>query len=660
MMKALVAVSMVCLMGLSAAFAEPEVELYRFKWDTTGDTDGWGTRHMMGGTPSGWILQVDSTSVGWDQDPNDLALPVGMERYINLDGLDIGSLVWPYGASPGYFPQQGGSLNLLVDNLVYEGWVGDALGSFTPATWWNRKTLKQWLVDNKGVSPNAIITKIQFNVTAAPRPVVYIGLMNVDFWFGGLDSGVVTGSRLRKTNLDAWGSVASYNPIKWTRTTYQPSDIRTGLLMTGSATVQAELGDLNGLVGMTFSNVRVFGVIVPPVTTAAVARTAPSGSAVNISQAIVSESFTSVPSLPVQCLYIQDAVDSGAGVRITGLPGEFASILPGARLQNIKGTIAWINGEAEIRASQWSFVSNGAVPDPYNMTNKAFVGAAGLAPRGIRNRTFGRVMSVDQAKKYVLIDDGSGVTQALGDDPILNGSFDSYPKPSEHWYAPDEWKTVTFTDTTKNWYQCNWGYINPPADPTDSNNAIWGLIPHGGRGWIYKSNSNPANDAPSGARQVITGLVAGQTYGVEAHGVALHNGTGQAKVRIGVDPSGGTQADAGTVIWGGYIVSPVGWSQTSVQFVATGGTATIYLEMNQMDAIKSTVPGVDALTATGFDDVRLVRNIPIGMKIYCDFGASWPAINSYITATGVAGAELVGSSTNPVVWAKPAGVTINQ
>lgn len=669
-MRNLIAIFVLCMVALCPAYAQQEVELYRFTWDVTGDTDNWGVDHMLGGVVSGLMLQADYTDASWEEDPDDIALPEGPERYVNLNGIDLSTTPWPY---DNVFPESGGSLNLLKDSLVYEGWVGPRLSTFSPSAWWNRQTLKQWLVENKGVSPDAIITAIEFNVTAGSRPIASQGLMSVDFWFGGYDSGAITGSRIRKTNLDAWGHV-SYNPIKWTRTTYRAADIRTGDLITGSSSIRANLGDLNGLVGITFSNVqpgeygkfiddvRIFGVIQPTSSTVADARNAHSGGVVSLSDVVVSQKFENVPGLPPCCIYVQDSVPASSGIRVEMAPDAlFASLQPGDHV-NIEGTVAIIGGERQIQPSSLTVLPvQPDEPSVYAMTGRDVVAKAGLGTTGLRTRVFGRVVKADPVSKYILIDDGSGILQALGTPPIKNGGMDD-GAPSGPWTMPTDWKKVpeSSSGAGDGWNQAAWWYVNAPADPTNGNNAVWETLPRSGRGWMGVGHWDPQNDALYGGYQQVTGYcIPGRTYAIEAYGIAYHNGTGNAKVRLGVDPAGGTNYTAPTVVWSDYVVSsnPRDWRRMETTFTATGPTITIYLEMNQLEAVKSTTVEWP-LTVTCFDDVRVLMQPDNGLKVCCDFGSDWPEPGTYVTVTGISGIEVFGPDPNPVIWAVPEDVVL--
>ena len=64
-------------------------------------------------------------------------------------------------------------------------------------------------------------------------------------------------------------------------------------------------------------------------------------------------------------------------------------------------------------------------------------------------------------------------------------------------------------------------------------------------------------------------------------GICNSDASSGARVRVGVDPTGGTNPFAGSVVWGGFEAPHDRWQQVSVRTQASGGTVTVFLYATQ-------------------------------------------------------------------------------
>ncbi len=82
--------------------------------------------------------------------------------------------------------------------------------------------------------------------------------------------------------------------------------------------------------------------------------------------------------------------------------------------------------------------------------------------------------------------------------------------------------------------------------------------------WIYQTVGTAPNTPLTGSAYVY-----------------IEKNDGASLTRIGIDPTGGTNPFAGTVVWSGYSNTPNAWQGMFVSTTAQGGSATMFLYMTQ-------------------------------------------------------------------------------
>lgn len=106
-----------------------------------------------------------------------------------------------------------------------------------------------------------------------------------------------------------------------------------------------------------------------------------------------------------------------------------------------------------------------------------------------------------------------------------------------------------------------------------------------------------------GGYQQVNGLTPDTTYRFTIYGfiwtcknednTACRNSEGRyvnedsnARVRVGIDPTGGTDANASTVLWGSFATPWLAYQAVSADFIATGGSATVFTYWTQAVAME--------------------------------------------------------------------------
>lgn len=83
--------------------------------------------------------------------------------------------------------------------------------------------------------------------------------------------------------------------------------------------------------------------------------------------------------------------------------------------------------------------------------------------------------------------------------------------------------------------------------------------------------------------------------------------TGDTDVRIGYDPTGGTDPNAPTVIYSGFTTTGAQWQTLSLDFIAAGPSTTLFLDSSQVWALDG--------HWSGFDNVTLVPEPAIALPL---------------------------------------------
>lgn len=174
-------------------------------------------------------------------------------------------------------------------------------------------------------------------------------------------------------------------------------------------------------------------------------------------------------------------------------------------------------------------------------------------------------------------------------------------------------------------YWTRFGVFNDAGDNgIQSSGWYLGFNPHGG---VYFAGSAASYDTKNGGFHQRVPAVAGRFYKFSAY-VKTYQSAGQpldTSNRVGIDPSGATDAGASSVVWSPWSPSG-GWTQISVCARATGPYITVYLQARQLFAVEWNI--------NAFDDCALIE-VPGGtvgeMKQYPD-GAEVAIADAIVTA----------------------------
>lgn len=246
----------------------------------------------------------------------------------------------------------------------------------------------------------------------------------------------------------------------------------------------------------------------------------------------------------------------------------------------------------------------------------------------------------------------AAVSPAFASDLVVSGGFEEGDYGWWHWWPHAPWNTFTVLQdeyTGEMVYHHRDGNTGPSGLPRENGvpGVEWipGYAPSAtskaneykmtpyvdysagydnpantGFHWLKKNPSPAAASWYSGADQILTGLVPGQTYRVSAWGFsAAATDAGAADMRILVDPKGGIDARTASIssarlqnhangrywLWGRNAVGT--WDDTSaadvtgfyalydnvnVEFTATGTSATIFMLMDWRNYDENTDNGI--------------------------------------------------------------------
>ena len=131
----------------------------------------------------------------------------------------------------------------------------------------------------------------------------------------------------------------------------------------------------------------------------------------------------------------------------------------------------------------------------------------------------------------------------------------------------------------------------------------WAVPSHTGS--YYAANVTSWGVKSGGCRQGLS-VEEGHLYKARAYiftdswqGTAENEFPTNARCRLGVDPYGGTSYSAGTVIWTPWSYSHRAWGDLTLEFIAEGANATLFLGANNLSALE--------WSKMCFDDVSVVR-----------------------------------------------------
>ncbi len=370
-----------------------------------------------------------------------------------------------------------------------------------------------------------------------------------------------------------------------------------------------------------------------PVSTIAAARTAPEGTPVTLTNVVVSAVYPAgiYGEGADPCFFAQD---SGRSSGVLVLSGRDVS--PGD-VVTITGETKTYNGSSAVKCTGMTKTSSGVAPKPVGMTNAASGGAGvaggkGADTLGLLTQIWGKVVESgqwsdpvtgDPTYTYALIDDGSAVESAPH-QPVLNNGFERYSGGAWDTNPPGGWTRKKALDSTSHiqiWWYHNWGSLVGPKDGSIYAGRVGGV----GRSWMY---------------QQVMGLSAGESAVLKVWAYA--GGDPNAKVRIGVDPNGGSSQSATSIIWSPYVNTNKVWQELSVSFTAGASVNTVWLESNHTGA---TANG----TESGFDEVRIYAPSVArkGVKVILP-PLSWPpSPGDYWCVTGNLWTELQPGETTP-------------
>lgn len=370
----------------------------------------------------------------------------------------------------------------------------------------------------------------------------------------------------------------------------------------------------------------------PPVSTIADARTVPDGTPVTLTNVVVSAVYPSgiYGTCADPCFFVQNE-DRSAGIMVlSGRP-----VSPGDKV-NITGEAKTYNGSVAIKATGLTKVGSVNPPKPVATTNAASGGSGvadglGVSSLGLLSKVWGRVIETGEwidrttgeaAYVYALLDDGSSVESATY-QPVLNSSFEDFN--TNAWVNPYFWSAKKSLDPGSTHIQTWWWHLWDSMVAPHSGRVYVGRIGGLGRAWFYQFQ--------------IAGLAPGEPAILKAYGLA--GGHPNARVRIGVDPLGGTNQNATSVVWGPYTNTNGMWQELSVAFTAGSGSATVWLESNHTDTTSA---------QTAFDDVRIYSQAAArkGIKVIIGPPGTWPpSTGEYWSVTGNLWTEIQPGETTP-------------
>lgn len=350
-----------------------------------------------------------------------------------------------------------------------------------------------------------------------------------------------------------------------------------------------------------------------PVSTIAEAKTVPDGTSVTLTGVVVTGVFpdgiygTDLDAREKHpCLFVQDQ-DRSAGILI--LSGRTVSKRD---IVTIEGTVKTYGGQPGVKATNVTVTgSTPSDPLPVGMTNAAsggsnVQGGVGLDSLGLLVKVWGKVTEFDWygidpsglTFAYAYLDDGSNVPGGAARQIVSNPDFETFSGSGQP-TVPTGWSRIKGADAATE---------DPGVHALGGCND--GMGPHSGRVFVGRTGGT----GHAWCYQSVSGLSAGQQSTAKAYGWSGVDAN--ARVRLGVNPAGGSDPLAAGIVWGPSVYTEGQWQLLSVDFVSATGSATVFLECDHAGTVGS--------PRTGFDDVNVYSPsvAKTGIRLVCPWDMS--------------------------------------
>jgi hypothetical protein len=424
-------------------------------------------------------------------------------------------------------------------------------------------------------------------------------------------------------------SAGATDVVPWTSTTDKSAALAVTLTPGTTYYVNVQAVYPGGILGPIASTDGITAAIL--CSAACQAKELANGACVYLSGEIVSGVFS-------DCFYIQDTQRT-SGIKVIG------------NLGLKRGNVATLTGNTGIQGKETVITnpvlvksSGGEEPDPIYVNNKALGGsetglqpasidnpanaktAAGLNTTGLLVRTNGKVTYVSPDSTYAYINDGSKLSDGSGNTGVKL-SLDSLPIPVVGTTA----EVTALCSATEVAGNCA-RYLRP----RDKDDVVFGSVDNWLKNpgfengaysaWTYSGTGGSVVMAPwklgitpysstyffgaYASASICSGCLYQQVdvpdgnYVASVQSRVYHNisYTDAAQSRIGIDPTGGTDPSAPSIVWSGWDTQSRAsfseWKLISTPVTALSGTATVFLQYQE----KYTMLG----HANCFDDAVLI------------------------------------------------------